>query len=140
MRVVLDASVAVGWFTDQPHSAAAVPWLRALARAPHDLAVPDLLPFEVLGAFARLDQRRDPGWPARAYERFLALPLRVVATTPTIASRSLELSRTLRIAGWDAVYLAHAEALGVPWLTADRKILRRLARDPRVAALGTTPP
>lgn len=103
MRVVLDASVAVGWFTDQPHSAAAVPWLRALARDPHHLVVPDLLPLEVLGAFARLAQRRDPGWPVRAYERFSALPLRVVATTPAIASRSLELSGTLRIAGYPRV-------------------------------------
>lgn len=65
----------------QPHSTEAVPWLR------------------VLDAFARLTQRRDPGWSVRAYERFLAFPFRMVATTPTIAGRSLELSRTLRIVG-----------------------------------------
>ena len=41
----------------------------------------------------------------------------------------------VRIAGYDAVYVAHAEALRVPWLTADRRVLRRLGKDARVQAL-----
>lgn len=140
MKAVLDASVVVGWFTDQPHAADAVPWLRALVRAPTEVAVPDLLSFEVLGAFARLGAKQPSGWASRAYARFLALPLHVVPTTPALAARALDLSRELRLAGWDAVYLAHAESIGAPWLTADRKVLRRLGRDRRVASLATTPP
>jgi predicted nucleic acid-binding protein len=41
------------------------------------------------------------------------------------------------VAGYDAVYLAHAESLGLRWLTADRKVLRRLGRDSRVMPLGS---
>jgi predicted nucleic acid-binding protein len=140
VKVVLDASVVVGWFTAQPHSRAAEPWLHALVRDPRSIGVPDLLSFELLGALARVGARQPEGWSRRAYERFLALPLRPLATTRAIAGRALELSATLRIAGWDAVYLAHAEAAGVPWLTADRKVVRRLRGDARLAPLADTPP
>jgi hypothetical protein len=35
----------------------------------------------------------------------------------------------------DAIYLAHVEAIGAPWLTADARILRRLGKDERVRPL-----
>jgi predicted nucleic acid-binding protein len=50
-------------------------------------------------------------------------------------SRALELSREIEMGGYDALYLAHAEALRIPWLTADGKVLRRLGNDERVRAL-----
>jgi predicted nucleic acid-binding protein len=140
VRVVLDASVVVGWFTHQPHSEDAIPWLAALLAEPRAFLVPDLLPHEVLGALARIGAKQPAGWAVRAYERFLALPMRTVPTTPAISLRALELSRNLRVGGWDAVYLAHAETAGVPWLTADRRVLRRLAKDTRVAPLASTSP
>jgi predicted nucleic acid-binding protein len=59
----------------------------------------------------------------------------MVSTDAKLFDRALALSAELRIAGYDAVYVAHAEALGVPWLTADRRVLRRLAKDARVQAL-----
>ena len=44
-------------------------------------------------------------------------------------------SRTLKLAGYDSIYLAHGEDLSVPWLTADDNALRRLRRDPRAQPL-----
>ena len=59
----------------------------------------------------------------------------MLSTDRKLFDRALELSFELRIAGYDAVYVAHAEALGCPWLTADRRILRRLGKDSRIRAL-----
>jgi predicted nucleic acid-binding protein len=61
--------------------------------------------------------------------------MRLLPTDQAIAKRALWLSRELRIAGWDAVYLAHAESLGTSWITADQRLVRRLAGDPRVEPL-----
>jgi predicted nucleic acid-binding protein len=137
VTVVVDASVVLRWFVDQPGSEAAAAWLRRFAGQPDLLLAPDLLRFEVHGGLARLQPRREPGWAATCFERFDRLGLRTVPTSLALFRRALELSRALGVAGYDAVYLAHAESLGLRWLTADRKVLRRLGRDSRVMPLGS---
>jgi len=133
---VVDASVVLRWFVDQePGAAAAVQWLERLTEDADLLVGPDLLRFELLGALARLQPPREPEWAGRAFGRFERLGLRLLPTDHEIALRALDLSRELRIAGWDAVYLAHAESLHTSWLTADQRLLRRLRGDPRVASL-----
>lgn len=135
MSFVLDASVVLRWFTTQPGSEVADPWLRRFVTEPDLFVAPDLLRFEVHGALARLQPKRDPTWAQRAFERFDRLGVRMVPTTLDLFQRALSLSRELSIAGYDAMYLAHAESLGVPWLTADEKVVRRLGEDRRVHAL-----
>lgn len=136
MTVVVDASVVLRWFVAQPGHEAAAGWLRRFIGEPDLLIAPDLLTFEVFGGLCRLQPRRDAGWATRAFDRFVRLGVRTLPTTATLFARSAELSRTLKIAGYDAVYLAHAEALSVRWLTADARALRRLRKDPRVLALS----
>jgi len=133
--VVVDASVVLRWFVQQKGFEAAEDWLQRFIADPDLLVAPDLLRFEVHGAMARFNPRRDPGWSRRSFQRFERLGLRMLSSDRALFDRALELAAELRIAGYDALYVAHAEALGVPWLTADQRILRRLAKDPRVKAL-----
>jgi predicted nucleic acid-binding protein len=135
MRVLLDASVALRWFVDQPGHARAAQWLTRFAADPELLVAPDLLRFEVFGALCRLAAKKDEDWAWRCFARFERLGVRTLPTTMPLFGRASELSQELRIGGYDAIYLAHAEALGVPWLTADAKALRRLKKDARVLAL-----
>ncbi len=140
MTHVVDASVVLRWFVAQePGAAAAVEWLARLTEDADLLVAPDLLRFEVLGGLARLQTRRDPEWAGRAFDRFERLGLRLLPTDAEIAQRALELSSELRVGGYDAVYLAHAESLGASWLTADQRVARRLEGDPRVLPLFTAP-
>ncbi len=132
---VVDASVVLRWFVDQPGHEAAAIWLRRFATDPDLLVAPDLLRFEVCGGLARLQPPRDPAWAARCFERFGRLGLRSVPTSADLFQRAIALSRELKLGGYDAIYLAHAEAMKLPWLTADTKALRRLAGDRRVRAM-----
>ena len=133
--VVVDASVVLRWFVEQDGHEQAVDWLRRFVADPKLLVAPDLLRFEVHGALSRLTPKRDPGWARRSFERFNRIGIRTLISDAKLFDRALALSAELRIAGYDALYIAHAEALGVPWLTADRRVLRRLAKDARVQAL-----
>ena len=135
MPYLVDASVVVRWFVPQEGHEAAKDWLRRLAQDPLLLVAPDLLRFEVFGVLARLQPRKDKDWAGRCFGRFDALGLRTLPTSMPIFDRALVLARTLSLSGWDALYLAHAEALGTAWLTSDRKALKRLAGDPRILAL-----
>jgi predicted nucleic acid-binding protein len=133
--LVVDASVVVRWFVEQEGHAEAALWLERFIEDSSLLVAPDLLRFEVHGALARLTPKKDPTWARRSFQRFERLGLRTVSTDGALFARALELSFKLSIAGYDAVYLAHAEALGTAWLTADQRIVRRLAKDKRVQAL-----
>ena len=136
MTVVVDSSVVLRWFTDQePGSVEAGRWLERWTEDASLLVAPDILRFEVLGGLARLQQTKDTGWAARAFGRFERLGLRLLPTDTDVALLALRRSRELRVGGWDAVYLAHAESLGITWLTADQRILRRLPGDRRLEAL-----
>lgn len=136
MTVVVDASVVLRWFVTQPGHDDAATWLAALVDDPDLLVGTDLLRFEVFGGLCRLQPPRNPEWAFRSFERFERLGIRTLPTTLDVFERAAHLSRTMRLAGYDAVYLAHAEALGARWLTADRKAIRRLGADPRVKPLA----
>jgi predicted nucleic acid-binding protein len=133
--VVVDASVVLRWFVRQEGYEAAAAWLERFIADPELLVAPDLLRFEVHGALARLTPRRDKAWARRSFERFERLGIRMVSSDRGLFDRALVLAAELKIAGYDALYIAHAEALRVPWLTADGRVLRRLAKDRRVRAL-----
>jgi predicted nucleic acid-binding protein len=135
MRVVVDASVVLRWFVEQEGHERATDWLRRFVTDPEILVAPDLLRFEVHGALARLMPRRDFDWAQRSFDRFNRLGIRMLSTDARVFARALEISAEEHIAGYDAVYVAHAEALKVVWLTADRRVLRRLGKDPRIQAL-----
>jgi predicted nucleic acid-binding protein len=135
MSFLLDSSVAVRWFVDQPGAERAHDLLDRFAREPGLLVAPDLLRFELTGALARLQTRRRGTWAERCVDRFDRLGIRTLPTTLGEHLRALELSRELKIGGYDAIYLAHAESLGIPWLTADARMVRRLRGDPRIRAL-----
>jgi predicted nucleic acid-binding protein len=136
MTLVVDASVVLRWFVTQPGHEAAARWLRRFLDDPAALVGPDLLRFEVFGGLCRLQPKRDPAWAARSFARFDRLGLPTLPTTMADLDRAFGLTRALRIAGYDAVYLAHAERLRTRWLTADARALRRLAGDARVQPLG----
>ena len=132
---VVDASVVVRWFVEQPGFEAAIDWLHRYAENADLLVAPDLLMFEVAGALAKLQPKRHPAWAAQCFQRFLRLGLRQLPTTPPLVERAFHLARSVPMGGYAAIYLAHAESLRIAWLTADERILRRLQGDPRIRGL-----
>jgi predicted nucleic acid-binding protein len=139
MRFVLDASVAVSWFAREPGREGAMRWLDRFEDDPDLFVVPDLFAFETLGAFARLAASLGETWARESLTRLRALEIPVMGTTDIVLDRALALAVELRLGGYDAIYLAHADATGWPWLTADEKAIRRLKGDARVRFVGQAP-
>jgi len=134
---VIDASVAVKWIIDEEGTA------QALALRGRSLAAPDLLIAEcanVLWKMARRGQLSQPeavfaaGLLARADIELM--PMRPYLEAAT--RMSIELDHP----AYDCVYIALAEAEGIPFVTADERLLRKVARRPprlrfeRVLRLG----
>jgi len=129
---LLDASVAVRWFAKQPGYEAAEAWLVRYVDDSDLFVAPDLIRFEVCGALARLQQRGDKKWCKDSVDRFFSLGIHTLPTTTDLFNRAIDLAREIPMGSYDAIYLAHAEDLGIPWLTGDERALRRFDGDKHV--------
>ena len=122
--LVVDASVAVKWFLDEPGDREA----RALVEGSEALIAPELIVAEVLNAIwkrllaGEADVRQGPR-VATALPKVLA-DLRSLAP---LAAHALEIAAELRHPTYDCFYLALAEERSTMLVTADRRLIGRLA-------------
>ena len=127
---VIDASVAIKWVIDEPGSE------QALKLRRHAVAAPDLLISEcanIVWKKVRLGELTGP-------EATMAIRLLVRADIELVparqlASRAVEWAILLDHSAYDCMYLALAEATTRPFVTADARLLRKLAAE-RTAALS----
>jgi predicted nucleic acid-binding protein len=125
---VIDASVAIKWVIDEPDSE------QALRLRHHDVAGPDLLISEcanIIWKKVRLAELTDA-------EATMAIRLLVRADIELVparqlASRAVEWALLLDHSAYDCMYLALAEETTRPFVTADARLLRKLAAE-RAAA------
>jgi predicted nucleic acid-binding protein len=117
---VLDASALAGVLLDPPRYSAV---LDLLEDDGADVVVPHLADVEVLSALRRVVRRgeADADRAGRALECHLELPLRRFEHTPVL-DRAFALRDNF--SAYDAVYVALAEALCAPLVTADARLGR----------------
>jgi predicted nucleic acid-binding protein len=124
VTLVIDASVALKWFIEEEGTVQA----SALLTGPDMLIAPDLIVAEVANA----------GWKAVRAGSMLAeqhdhatarLPLAFDSLIPldSLAPRAVAISRALNHPVYDCFYLALAEERAAKLVTADRRLLGRLA-------------
>jgi predicted nucleic acid-binding protein len=123
MALIVDASIAIKWFIDEPGSDAA----RRLWQGESDLLAPDLIVPEVCNAAWR-KVRLGQADPAQAMQ--IAARLRhgvlELQSTSALAPRAVELALELDHPVYDCFYLALAEAQRAALVTADRRLEGRL--------------
>ena len=109
---VVDASVAIKWFIDEPDSAKAAGLLR------HPLSAPDLLAPECAHVLWKKVTRA-----ALALE---GAAITLYPTRPYLASIT-RIACDLGCAAYDCFYLALTETLGQPLVTADMHLVRAVS-------------
>jgi len=124
----VDASVGVKLFLEESGSEEAERLFALLGRdPPHVIAVPDLFFIECANVFrSRVHRRLMTAEQARqAFAILRTLPLQTVSS-PEVTPAALDLALALGLSVYDGTYAALAERLGVPLVTADRKLARKL--------------
>jgi predicted nucleic acid-binding protein len=136
---VLDASVAFKWLV--PDSAeedvsAAKALLVDHMEGRAKLIVPDLLYYEV-GNILLFGRSRPPLEEAlEALTDLFSIPLRVVSSSLESANSTLQLASLHGLSYYDATYVALAEMLDCPLITADRRLAQRARATSHVRLLG----
>ena len=126
-KYVLDASVAAKWFTGhtEPDRQKAVA-LRALHQAGRAvLVVPEFALLEILNA-VRYSERAEEADVAGALEFLAKIRLEIVSLDWDLLRKATAIASAYRIALYDAAYVALAERMGFPLVTADDVMVRKL--------------
>lgn len=132
MRWVVDASVAAKWLTPEPDAQAAA------ALLDDDLFAPDLLYVEVGNILWKKQQRGEveSAVAALAVRWLKQVPLQVHDGVSLLAD-AVGLAIRLGHPVYDCCYVALARRLGVPLVTADRRLVRRCGADDAANLKGT---
>ena len=133
----VDASVGVKLFIEEDGSDKAEQLFALLGREPpHVIAVPDLFFIECANVFrSRVHRRLMTAERAReAFAVLRFLPLQSVSSSE-LAPFALDLALGHGLSVYDGTYLALAERLGVPLVTADGKLVKKLVEAGRKAIL-----
>ena len=131
---VVDASVALKWFVDEPDSAHASALREAHLAGHSPLVAPDLLIYEVANALLHNSK-----FSEQEIERALAtlydLQLELVTPTAELAQTVIRVAGRFGLTFYDALYVGLAQELDMELITADRRLSRRLGPLSRVRLL-----
>lgn len=121
---VIDASVVIKWYMSEGDYAAA----RAMRTAETKLAAPDLLFIETSNILWKLVRRNELTAPRaiEIIEEIAASPF-IKFSTQSLARDALDLGIATGLTAYDASYVALAIRLDKILITADEKLVRKLA-------------
>lgn len=126
-EALLDISVAVKWFIGEEGSERALDLQQAHLRDDLQLHAPDVLLMESANAlcYAGLSEER----MLQDLETFSALGVEIIPFSLSVLNSAIRLSLEHDLAVYDSYFLALAQALEIPLITADRKMLSRLTTE-----------
>ena len=135
--VVVDASVAVKWFTREEFSDSAARLLAMHREGKVSLASPYLLTYEVANAL-----RYNPGFGIqdvkRAVRALEGLQVSLFPPAGELMDISAEVAFTHGLSFYDSTYVALAMATKSTFYTADREVVKKVQKDwvKHIGALG----
>ncbi|MDO8670494.1 MAG: type II toxin-antitoxin system VapC family toxin [Dehalococcoidia bacterium] len=141
--MVVDASVAVKWhLTDEEYGDQAIIVLERFAAGQLELVAPEHIRYEVLAAITVATLGRQPRLTIEqgeeAIAEFLALGIGTVRDSDLIMA-AYPLVHRYGCALYDVIYLAVAQRLKAPLITADNKLYRLVGDTPHILWIGDYP-
>lgn len=131
--LVVDASVAVKWhLRDERYAAEASILLRRFVGGGLQLHAPAFIRYEVAQSLIRAsrDRRIAADVVAVELESFLALGIHSSHDADDLVASAQRIAEHTGASVYDAMYLAHAEALDIDLVTSDEQLLRQASGYP----------
>ncbi len=126
--VLLDTSVVVKWFVPEEDSERALTVRQAQEDRELQLYAPEVLLMELANAL-RYSSEFSAGEITEALETPFELNILLIPFSLDALNSAITLSMEHDLAAYDAYFLALAQALEIPLITADRRMLSRLTAE-----------
>jgi len=123
MYLIADASVIIKWFIrlEESDRKQALAIKKQMLDGKFILAVPDLLFYEVINILT-IKQKIKKTNLYQMIKFIFKYPFKIVWPSENLLSSASKLAQIYNLTIYDAVYLALAQELGCPLVTADRKL------------------
>ncbi len=128
---VLDASVVLKWFVNEPDSALAIGLREEFYTGKREIVVPDLLLYEITNAL-RYNSTFTSKEIQEALETLFGMGIEIIAPTLSLLGKAVQLAEQFDVSCYDATYLALSEELGFEFVTADERLYRRIEKSPKL--------
>ena len=133
--IVLDASVILKWFLIEENRDIALTLLDRHINEDEQIAIPELLYYE-FGNIMALKTELLEDKIIEAITFLFRLDLKVISLSQHEYIEAIRLSRLYKISVYDASYVVLSNSLGVPFITADEKLVRKMKNAPFVKTLN----
>ncbi|HYN44823.1 MAG TPA: type II toxin-antitoxin system VapC family toxin [Candidatus Limnocylindrales bacterium] len=121
---VLDASVVIKWFSEEEYTDKAVKLRSDFFRRELELAVPDLLLYEVSNAL-RYNPDFDENDVVEAVDSLFGIEISIIVPTQQVIKTAINLAFSHKITIYDAFYIALAKDIEFTLITADYKLYQK---------------
>lgn len=125
--ILIDTSVIIKWYKTigEEKTREARKYLSDHLNGKRLLSLPELTVFELLN-LAVLDKNLTQEEWDKIIEDFFNLSLRIISLDNELAKETYHLGKKYGITAYDASYVACAKVLGINFLTADKKLVKKL--------------
>ena len=122
-QMILDASVIAKWFLVEEGGERALQLRDEYVKGTIDIAVPELLLYEVANVLRYKDFSEED--VKKAMLSLMDMDLFIAGMSHSLMERTVEISMECGITIYDGVYVALAESLSTELVTADRKLYEK---------------
>ena len=122
-QTILDASVIAKWFLVEEGGERALQLRDEYVKGTIDIAVPELLLYEVANVLRYKDFSEED--VKKAMLSLMDMDLFIAGMSHSLMERTVEISMECGITIYDGVYVALAESLSTELVTADRKLYEK---------------
>jgi len=124
---VLDASVVVKWFVEEEGKEIALSIRDKFWKREIHIIVPDLLLYEISNAL-RYNPKFNENDVKDAIDSIINMGIRILIPSGEILKKAIDMSFLYGITLYDAYYVALADELKIPFITADKKLFDKIKK------------
>ncbi len=125
MMYVVDASVAIKWFSEEEYTDKAVDIRNKFFKREYELAAPDLILYEVSNAL-RFNPNFNEEDVIEAVNSLFDMGISIIVPTLRVIKSSITMAFKYKITIYDAFYAALANEIGFTFITADSKLYQKI--------------
>lgn len=133
--LVVDASVAVKWYAEEDETEKALRVRDSQFNGSSNLYAPDLIVYEVANALSE-HPRITPRSMKSSVESLLELDIDMASPSSDLVIEAARIAVDLGVSVYDATYLALSDYVGASFVTADKRLFKRVKDEFSVFLLG----
>ena len=124
---VIDSSVIIKWFSKEEYTDLALKIRKSFVDGNIEIVVPDLQLYEIANAL-RYNKNLGKSEVDNAVKSLIEIGIKIVVPTKAVMKTAINIAYDNELTVYDAYFVALAQELGFTFVTADKKLYKKIDR------------